>query len=390
MRLVSIPPPAGPQSEGGAQPPYFPHQGAPGPAPYFPYGLYGPYGPRPPAAVNGVAIAALVFGVLCFLPAVGLVLGLIALSQIKRRGERGKGMAIAGVTLSSLGLALWTVALVTGGASAFWEGFRNGARSDSVLSLRTGDCFTSPGGLEGWTTEALTVDCADEHDGEVFALVAVPGSDFPGDDSLVELSEDRCYERRSAYVMDGWSLPEEIGVYYFAPSEQSWSFGDRSVACVLGREDGSRFSGSLRKDATTLDVHQLAYLEAAEVLNAALDEVPASDYPDDDVSDDREWAGQVEEAVTEQVRLLRAHTWPEKAREPVDELIADLGEARAAWGRAAGTAAPDSYWIREEEAWDATDPSLSITVREALGLATSPPAYDEEVEREPEAGEMEV
>ncbi|MFH9178283.1 DUF4190 domain-containing protein [Streptomyces albogriseolus] len=387
MRLVSIPPPAGPQFEGGAQPPYFPHQGAPGPAPYFPYG---PYGPRPPAAVNGVAIAALVFGVLCFLPAVGLLLGLIALSQTKRRGERGKGMAIAGVTLSSLGLALWTVALVTGGASAFWEGFRKGARSDSVLSLRTGDCFTSPGGLEGWTTEALTVDCADEHDGEVFALVAVPGSDFPGDDSLVELSEDRCYERRSAYVMDGWSLPEEIGVYYFAPSEQSWSFGDRSVACVLGREDGSRFSGSLRKDATTLDVHQLAYLEAAEVLNAALDEVPASDYPDDDVSEDREWAGQVEEAVTEQVRLLRAHTWPEKAREPVDELIADLGEARAAWGRAAGTAAPDSYWIREEEAWEATDPSLSITVREALGLATSPPAYDEEVGREPEAGEMEV
>ncbi|MFC7512984.1 hypothetical protein ACFQV4_34215 [Streptomyces thermocarboxydus] len=58
--------------------------------------------------------------------------------------------------------------------------------------------------------------CADEHDGEVFALVTVPGTDFPGDDSLTELSEDRCYERQSAYVMDGWSLPEEIGVYYFA------------------------------------------------------------------------------------------------------------------------------------------------------------------------------
>ncbi|MFD0335553.1 DUF4190 domain-containing protein [Streptomyces erythrogriseus] len=327
---------------------------------------------------------------LCFLPAVGLVLGVIALLQISRRGERGKGMAVAGVTLSSLGLALWTVALVTGGVAAFWEGFRDGARSDSVLSLRKGDCFTSPGGLEGWTVKALKVPCTDEHDGEVFALVAVPGSDFPGDDSLVELGEDRCYERRSAYVMDGWSLPEEIGVYYFAPSEQSWRFGDRSVACVLGREDGTRFSGSLRSDATTLDAHQQAYLEAAEVLNVALDEVPASDYFDDDVSDDREWAAQVEEAVTEQVRLLRAHSWPVQAREPVDELVADLVAARLAWGRAAGTADPDAYWIREEEAWEATDPSLSITVREALGLATSPPAYDEEVEREPEAGEMEV
>lgn len=88
MRLVSIPPPVGPQFAGGAQPPYHPHQAAPGPAPYF------PYGPRPPAAVNGVAIAALVFGILCFLPAVGLVLGVVALLQIKRRGERGKGMAV--------------------------------------------------------------------------------------------------------------------------------------------------------------------------------------------------------------------------------------------------------------------------------------------------------
>ncbi|MFC7512985.1 DUF4190 domain-containing protein [Streptomyces thermocarboxydus] len=136
---MSIPPPVGPQFGGGAQPPYHPHQAAPGPAPYF------PYGPRPPAAVNGVAIAALVFGILCFLPAVGLVLGVVALLQIKRRGERGKGMAVAGVTLSSLGLALWTVALVTGGVTAFWEGFRDGSRSGSVLALRKGDCFTSPG-----------------------------------------------------------------------------------------------------------------------------------------------------------------------------------------------------------------------------------------------------
>ncbi|MFF9752483.1 DUF4190 domain-containing protein [Streptomyces sp. NPDC014344] len=387
MRVVSIPPPAGPQHEGGAQPPHLPHQGTPGPAPYF---LYGPYGPRPPVPVNGVAIAALVLGVLCFLPAVGLVLGLIALRQIKRRGERGRGMAVAGVALSSLGLALWTVSLATGVAADVWEGFKDGARADSVLSLRKGDCFTSPGGLEGWTTEAARVPCADEHDGEVFALVTVPGSDFPGDDSLVELGEDRCYALRAAYVMDAWSLPEEVGVYYFVPSRQSWRYGDRSIACVLGREDGTRLTGSLRSDETTLDAHQLTYLEAAEVLNAALDEVPGSDHPDDDVSDDREWAGRVEEAVAEQARLLRAHEWPKEARGPVDELIVDLGKARVAWGRAASAADPDSYWIHEEEAWDATDPSLSVTVREALGLATSPPAYDEGGEQEPEAGEMQV
>ncbi|MEU1080083.1 DUF4190 domain-containing protein [Streptomyces sp. NPDC005908] len=387
MRLVSIPPPPGPHYEGGAQPPQFPHQGRPGPAPY---GLYGPYGPRPPAAVNGVAIAALVLGLLCFLPAFGLVLGLIALRQIKRRGERGLGMAVTGIVMSSLGLVLWAVSLASGVAMDAWEGFRDGTSGNSVLSLRKGDCFTSPGGLEGWTTEVDRVPCAERHDGEVFALVTVPEGDFPGDDRLVDMGEDRCYELQDAYVRDSWALPGEVGVYYFAPSRQSWAFGDRSIACVLGREDASRFTGSLRRDETTLDAHQLAYLEAAEVLNVALDEVPGSDYPDDDVSDDREWAGQVEEALAEQIRQLRAHAWPAAAQEPVDDLIADLGKARVAWGKAADATDPDRYWLREEEAWELTDPAQSVTTREVLGLASSPPAYDEDAEREPEAGDMQV
>lgn len=156
---MSIPPPPGPHepqdpfrapqapSSPGAQPPGGPY----GPYPQGPYGApypgwgqgYTPYNRQAP--VNGVAIAALVLGVMCFLPAVGLVLGIVALVQIRRKGERGKPLAIVGAVLSSLGLALWIVSLSTGAASAVWDGFKEGLSGNASLSLEKGDCFDVPG-----------------------------------------------------------------------------------------------------------------------------------------------------------------------------------------------------------------------------------------------------
>ena len=79
-----------------------------------PYGnFYDPYGPQTPGT-NGMAIASLVtaisgalFGwVLCFftalIPAVGSVLGIVALNQIKRTGQEGKALAIAGIVIGAL------------------------------------------------------------------------------------------------------------------------------------------------------------------------------------------------------------------------------------------------------------------------------------------------
>ncbi len=401
MRLVSIPPPYGPPHPHGPQdppgqypagphqgaqpPPQYPYGGQPG---FAPYGLYGPYGPRPPVAVNGVAIAALVLGILCFLPAVGLVLGLIALRQIKRRGERGRGMAVAGAVLSSVGLALWTLMLATGAAADFWEGVKDGARAESVLALREGDCFNSPTGLEGWADEATKVPCAREHDGEVFALVDLPGGAYPGEDSLTGTADDRCYDLLDGYVMDRWALPDTVDVYYYLPTAESWRFGDRGITCVLGERDGrSRITGPLRRDETTLDEHQVAYLEAAAVLNAALDEVPEEE---DDLPGHTAWAEGVATALAEQTRMLRAHEWPAAAGKPVGDLADGLAEAEKVWAKAAAATDEDTYFEYSDQGLTLIDPKESVTAREALGLATSPPRYEEEWGDAPESGEMKV
>lgn len=403
MRRVSTPPPFGPQHPQDPQgppgrnaaaqpqrawpPPQSPHPGTPACAPY---GLYGPHGPRPPAAVNGVAVAALVLGVLCFLPAVGLVLGLIAVRQIRRRGERGRGMAVAGSVLSSLGLALWVVSLSTGVAADVWQGFKDGALGRGVMALRKGDCFTSPGGLQGWTSEADTVPCAGRHDGEVFAVVTRPDGPYPGDDRLTDLADERCYALQDAYVMDDWALPGDVAVYHLVPSRQSWRYGDREITCVFGDEDGrSPLTGSLRRDRTTLDAHQIAFLKAARVLGTALDTTPEG-YPSGDFAQLKAWAGRVCQALDRQVGMLRGHTWPAAAKRPVGELVADLDKARREWARASRAADADAYHRHHDKGWDLIDPQGSVTARKALGLAASPPDAADDPERRSEGGAIEV
>ncbi|MEU6522700.1 DUF4190 domain-containing protein [Streptomyces sp. NPDC046924] len=369
---------AAPQPQGGQPPPQFPY----GPhGPHGPYPPYGPYGFQPPAAgsaVNGVAIAALVCGLLCFLPAVGLVLGLIALWQIRRRPERGRGMAIAGTVLSSLGLALWVLSLSTGAVADFWEGFKEGARGNTILVLEEGDCFDSPDGLVGWGIEADPVPCSQEHDGEVFALVTLPDGAFPGDDSLFDTADDRCYALQDGYAMDAWALPSDVDVYHITPSRDSWDHGDRTIICVFGNRDAdATLTGSLRRDESTLDADQVAYLKAAHVLNAALDRIPMTEA-EEDLAGHRKWAGQMSEALAEQSGMLREHEWPADAEGPVTKLAGELEKAEAAWAKAAEADSPDAFYEYSAPGWELIDPHKSIAARKALDLTTTPPTFDED------------
>ena len=93
-----------PEQQGyGPQQPYPPYQ-----QPYL------PYPPAPPT--NGLAIASLVCGVgtfvigLSFIPAI--ICGHIARGQIRRTGEQGGGLALAGLILGYVGGALFIAAVL--------------------------------------------------------------------------------------------------------------------------------------------------------------------------------------------------------------------------------------------------------------------------------------
>ncbi|KAB1987826.1 DUF4190 domain-containing protein [Streptomyces triticiradicis] len=404
---MATPPPPGPQQPEGQYPPpglpSYPHAPSPqGTAPQDPYqqgpyrqGSYqqgpyaGPYQPwgqgyspyNRPVPFNGLAIAALVLGILCFLPAVGLVLGTVALLQIKKRGERGKGMAVAGMVLSSIGVVLLALMVATGGARDFWDGFK-GAADDSggsAFSLHKGECFDTPGGtLEGVAYDVDVVPCAGKHDAEVFAEARAHGGSYPGDSAVSDQAGDMCYTLTDTYAMDGWAVPDDVDVYYFTPTRQSWSTGDREITCMFGNTDEhGTLTGSLRKDATTLDADQLAYLEAVRILNRAMDTAPDEEYVEDDLPGHKRWAIRVGGALTKQAGLLRVHAFAPAASERVAVLIKDLERSREEWAKAAAAPDADTFYAHYEKALKLLDPEKTVTTRKALGLATTPPKGDE-------------
>ncbi|MFI1395225.1 DUF4190 domain-containing protein [Streptomyces sp. NPDC020681] len=214
---------------------------------YTPPYAYQP--PRPPS-VNGLAITSLVLGIVCCIPPLGLILGLISLSQIKNRGQRGKGMAIAGVVLSGLSTTLLLIAIATGGIGKAWDGFREGvdeaSRSQSTLDLRKGDCFSVPGELESETETVTLVDCAKAHDGEVTGVFKLDQFDeWPGETPVEPVAEKRCQELNDAYATDESAVPDNAALYYYMPSERSWRLGDRAVTCAFAATDG-KLTGSLK------------------------------------------------------------------------------------------------------------------------------------------------
>lgn len=98
---------------GGYQQPY-----------YYGYG----YPQQQGGGTNGMAIAALVCGIcgfLCVLPGiVGVILGFVSLPQIKRSGQSGRGLAIAGIVAG----ALWIICFI------LLIAFANGHSSDPGTS----------------------------------------------------------------------------------------------------------------------------------------------------------------------------------------------------------------------------------------------------------------
>ena len=109
---MTVPPQQDPQYQ---YPPQTGYPAAP-PAPGYP----APYG-QPPMAyaqpgTNGMAIASLITGILG-INLLAWIFGGIALSQIKRTGQNGRGMALAGIVLGVLWVALVIILMVAGSFS---------------------------------------------------------------------------------------------------------------------------------------------------------------------------------------------------------------------------------------------------------------------------------
>lgn len=113
--------PFGPPSDDAPQPGQQPYGQPPAGQQYGQppagWGQPGQYGaPQQATGTNGMAIASLVCAFFC--SPLGIIFGFIARSQIKRTGQNGDGLALAGIILSIvllvLGIGLFALGVAAG------------------------------------------------------------------------------------------------------------------------------------------------------------------------------------------------------------------------------------------------------------------------------------
>lgn len=80
--------------------------------------------------------------IVCGIPLVPIILGIIALSQIKSRGEKGKGLAIAAIVIHSLVIVFYGTFVILGLTGALDDDSSSTKRD--TTSLVTGPTASAP------------------------------------------------------------------------------------------------------------------------------------------------------------------------------------------------------------------------------------------------------
>lgn len=121
---------------------------------------------------------------------------------------------------------------VLGFAAIGWIGSMLDGR-EYLVDASIGDCFTV--GTADQIEQVPIVDCAEEHDSELFARVDMApafGSAFAGTDPMFDWLMAECIDRFRDYAGEPYETsPYWVDVYI--PTSEAWSAGDRNGVCTL-------------------------------------------------------------------------------------------------------------------------------------------------------------
>jgi hypothetical protein len=168
-----------------------------------------------------------------------LLFGVLALKQIKKRGQQGKGMAVAGLALSGI----WTLALAS--LTVFLLiFFRPPPTSEAAefhnsivpeVSFDIGDCVDDEIADNGEWVVTPDMLCSGAHSGEVIGAYEATPRDgrYPGERNLSDEAEQRCRELAAGYLDDKYLDDERLEYSYAYPTAPTWHDGDRRVVCIV-------------------------------------------------------------------------------------------------------------------------------------------------------------
>ncbi len=171
----------------------------------------------------------------------------------------GRKPGIGGAVVVS-GLVRVVIILVLVAGGAIWTAVFGAHRDDSgeitdagtvaFEDLKVGDCVNWPDGGSDEVVEFDKLDavpCDQPHDLEVFVMLTHPapsGSDYPGDDPLIDWAIEACVAQFAGYVGTAYEETPDLDVNFFWPSVKGWKTGDRQITCLLQSVSGDRLIGA--------------------------------------------------------------------------------------------------------------------------------------------------
>ena len=262
-RFLQLPPPPVPGAADAPAPPAPSPPSAPlaSPTAHAAYPAYPGYPVAPTAPPgsddreyrpghNGLAIAALCCGVAVFVPFASfaaIVLGIVALGQVRRVVQKGRGMAIAGIVLGSLWIAgalAFIVFAVTSSPDRDATGALAPDQQVGLSDLRPGDCFDGlPAIDDAQLSEVTSAGCAQPHEAQVVASVTLPEGPWPGREDAALRAESMCSTsvRSRVRVAD----LDRVSLVYVYPSTPAQWRQSRGAMCVLVDPDGGHLTHSV-------------------------------------------------------------------------------------------------------------------------------------------------
>lgn len=112
-----------------------------------------------------------------------------------------------------------------------------------VFLIKVGDCVNDAD-LGDVITSIPIVPCTEPHDSEVYYELALPGSDFPGDDAVLEDAQTACFDAFETFTGIAGD-DSELAFYPLTPTEDSWTqSNDRLVSCLI-YDPAGQTTGSL-------------------------------------------------------------------------------------------------------------------------------------------------
>jgi putative regulator of septum formation len=102
---------------------------------------------------------------------------------------------------------------------------------DNVVATNTkvGDCIADIP-TDAMVLTLPTVDCAQAHGGEVYAVLTMPDGDYPDSATITEW-QNKCPAELTSYSPAA-SQDAGVKVFVLYPAKDTWAKGDRAVTCI--------------------------------------------------------------------------------------------------------------------------------------------------------------